>query len=111
MEALVVGVGLALLTWHIAKSYVPSWLPPIALRVVAVLMVAASLVALLRCASDKALAAVGAAWFLVGGASFAIRRWLARSKEREARRAALHAARMHVRRRAPPPGPTTGGTP
>lgn len=111
MEALVVGVGLALLTWHIAKSYVPSWLPPIALRVVAVLLVAASLVALLRSAPDEALAGLGATWLLVGGASFAIRRWLARSKEREARRAAVQAARLHVRRRVLPPGPTTGGTP
>lgn len=111
MEILLVGVGLALLTWHVAKRYVPSWLPPIALRVAAVLVLATAIIALLRCAPDEALAALGVAWLLAGGASLAIRRWLARAKEREARRAALQAARMHVRRRAPPPGPTTGGSP
>lgn len=111
MEVLVIGAVLALLTWHITKRYVPAWLPPIALRVVVVLIVVSAMAALVRCAPDPTLAALGVAWLLGGCASFAIRRWLARSKERDARRAALQAARMQVRRRALPPGPASRSAP
>lgn len=119
METLLVGAGLALLTWHVAKRYTPAWLPPVALRVTVALVVACALAALVRAAPRSALAALGGLWLVVGTLSFVVRRWLAQSKERDARRAALHAARMQVRRRAPPPGPaptttpsgTTGGTP
>lgn len=118
METVLVGATLALLTWQIAKQYVPAWLPPVVLRVAAVLVVACALTALVCAVPRSTLAALGSLWLAVGTLSFAVRRWLAQSKERDARRAALHAARTQVRRRAPPPGPTpttpsatTGGTP
>lgn len=105
METLVVGAALALVSWHVAKRYVPAWLPPVALRAAAALVIVVALARFVRSAPEPALTAFGIVWLLAGGASFLIRRWLGRSKEREARRAALHAARMQVRRRAPPPGP------
>lgn len=118
MVTLLVGATLALLTWHIAKQCVPAWLPPVALRVAVVLVVACALTALVCAVPRSALAVLGSLWLAIGALSFAVRRWLAQSKERDSRRAVLHAARMQARRRAPPPGPTpttpsatTGGTP